>query len=83
MSSRCEAHRQRADEDRLVGQRERGRTSSPAGTRIAPAATNNPGPGDQPTTGQALITRATYSPLAPFFDKIWQPSEIEAVKTNP
>jgi hypothetical protein len=29
-----------------------------------------------------LITRATYSPLAPFFDKSWRPSEIEAVKTT-
>jgi hypothetical protein len=43
----------------------------------------HPGPGDQPTTSQALITRATYSPLAPFFDRSWRPSEIEAVKTNP
>jgi hypothetical protein len=38
---------------------------------------------EHPGPGQALITRATYSPLAPFFDKTWRPSEIEAVKTNP
>jgi hypothetical protein len=24
-----------------------------------------------------------YSPLQPYFDKSWGPSEIEAVKTNP
>jgi hypothetical protein len=35
-----------------------------------------------PGKGWFLILRL-YSPLQPFFDKSWRPSEIEAVKTNP